>query len=210
MVRGWVPGRRRNAAPLGGVVSVSTLVVRRSHRFAAPVDAVLAALSSEAYAATLTAHHPFFAEVEVLALHASERKIVRRVRYRARPFIARLGPFSPAPEWFAWTEEAVLDRERAVLTFENVPLLESVRARFENRGSMWFRLMVDASGRAFTQRDARFEVAFRVGAGYRPLADLALSMVARQLESALDDEARLLAGWLAKRSIQTAAQVATI
>jgi hypothetical protein len=191
-------------------VSAATLVVPRSHRFAAPVDAVLAALSSEAYAAALTAHHPFFAEVEVLALHASERRITRRVRYRARPFIARLGPFSPAPEWFAWTEEAVLDRERAVLTFENVPLLQSVRDRFENRGSMCFRRVLDASGRAFTQRDARFEIAFRVGAAYRPLADLALSLVARQLESALDDEARLLAGWLSARAAQPAASAAVV
>lgn len=167
--------------------------LRLRHRIPASLDHTLAALASTDYARVLGTRHPFFAEVSVLSMHVSPTHVERRLRYRARPFIARLGPFSPAPDWFVWVEHSRLDRERACLTFENVPVLESVRRTFACRGSMQFRPAPDGES---TIRESCFELGFQVPAIYRPLSEIALALVRRQLAHTLDDEALLLARWL--------------
>ncbi|MET0343381.1 MAG: hypothetical protein ABW252_20390 [Polyangiales bacterium] len=172
------------------------MIVRRSHRFEASRDATLASLASADYAALLAARHPFFAEVTVLSLRESATRVERRLRYRARPFIARLGPFSPDPAWFVWVEHSTLDRETGLLSFANVPVLESVRDAFTCRGSMHFDEQRGPTGAPTTVREARFELGFCVPSAYRPLARLALGLVQRQLAHSLDDEARLLSTWL--------------
>lgn len=167
-----------------------------SHRFHAPLESVLGALASSEYAAHLALQHSFFAEIRVLARREQAGVVERSVRYRAQPFISRLGIFSLPPSWFVWVEQSRFDLARGLLTFENVPEVESVRGKLTNRGSMQFHSQRDANGALVTLREARFEIAFQVPALYRPLADLGLSMVKRQLESSLDEEARLLSGWL--------------
>jgi hypothetical protein len=122
------------------------------------------------------------------------------VRYRARPFIARLGVFSLPAAWFVWVEQSSFDRSAGVLRFENVPELTSVRTKVINRGTMSFHAERRADGSWLTTRDADFEIDLCVGAMYRPLAELALSMIRRQLESSLDEEARLLTAWLRRSS----------
>ena len=163
------------------------------HHIPASLADTLTALASAEYARQLADRHPFFEEVDVLSLHVTPTHVERRVRYRARPFIARLGPFSPSAEWFVWIEHSVLDREHAQLVFENVPVLDSVRRTFVCRGSMQFAAAPDGAG---TLRDSCFELALLVSAYYRPLSELALALVRRQLAHALDTEARLLASWL--------------
>ena len=163
------------------------------HCLAASLDDTLAALASAEYARLLAARHPFFAEVEVLSLRVTPSVVERRLRYRARPFIARLGPFSPAPDWFVWTEHSRLDRKLATLVFENVPVLESVRRTFACSGSMRFFAAPEGAG---TIRDSCFDLAFHVPTIYRPLSELALALVRRQLAHTLDTEARLLARWV--------------
>jgi hypothetical protein len=163
------------------------------HRFAAPRDLLVETLACPAYTAHLASAHSFFAHIEPVAQHEDASCWRRRVQYRARPFIARLGVFSLPAEWFAWEEHSRYERASGLLTFENVPLLESVRDKVVNRGAMHFR--EDARG---TLREARFEIDFQVASMYRPLKEMALGMVRRQLIGSLDEEAALLAGWLAR------------
>lgn len=172
--------------------------VRVCHSFDAPRDAVLDALASASYAHELAAAHSFFEAIDVLAIAERAGLVERTLRYRARPFLRRLGMLSLPPSWFVWVEHATLDRARGLLTFENVPELASVRAKVVQRGTMEFHAEHTADGTLATVREAVFEVGFDVAAAYRPLAELALSMVCRQLESALDEEARLLAAWLGR------------
>jgi hypothetical protein len=164
------------------------------HRFEAPLAAVVEALACPRYAAHLAASHSFFAQIELISHQEGELGWQRRVHYRARPFIARLGLFSLPAEWFAWEEHSVY--ERGSLRFENVPLLASVRDKVVNRGAMQFR-----EHGCGTLREARFEIDFRVPAMYRPLKELALGMVRRQLVASLDEEASLLAGWLGQDQV---------
>lgn len=176
-----------------------------SHRFRAPVTRVMRALSSADYASHLVAHHSFFDAIEVLARRESAGVVERSVRYRARPFIARLGIFSLPADWFSWVEHSRFDLTRGLLTFENVPEVQSVREKLTNRGSMKFQRELDAHGRELTLRASSFEIAFEVPALYRPLAELGLSRVARQLESSLAEEAGLLDAWLTLRAAQARA-----
>jgi len=172
------------------------MLLRLSHRFEAPVESVIDALSSREYAAQLAAAHSFFAQIDVLSRADHGDVVIRTVRYRARPFIARLGVFSLPAEWFVWLEQSSFDRKRGVLRFENVPELASVRDRVINRGTMSFHAQRRSDGSWLTTRDADFEIDLTVGPLYRPLAELALSLMRRQLESSLDEEARLLSAWL--------------
>ncbi|HEX5657433.1 MAG TPA: hypothetical protein VFX59_09560 [Polyangiales bacterium] len=166
------------------------------HRFEASTARVIEALACPAYAAHLAASHSFFAQVEPLEQLERAHGWQRRVHYRAQPFITRLGVFSLPTEWFAWEEHSTY--EAGLLQFENVPLLASVRDKVINRGAM--RFAQDAYG---TTREAHFEIDFRVAAMYRPLKEMALAMVRRQLIGALDEEAALLAGWLARADSPT-------
>ena len=172
------------------------MIVRAIHHFHAAREATLASLASAEYASLLEAQHPFFAEVTVVSLRVTPARIERCLRYRAQPFIARLGPFSPDPAWFVWTEHSTLERESGRLTFDNVPVVASVRDAFLCRGSMQFDERRAPGGTTSTVREARFQLGFHVPAAYRPLARLALGLVRRQLAHSLDEEARLLAGWL--------------
>jgi len=172
------------------------MLLRLCHQFEAPVRVVIDALSSCEYAAQLAAAHSFFAQVDVLSRVEQGDVVVRSVRYRARPFIARLGVFSLPAEWFVWREQSSFDRSAGVLRFENVPELTSVRGKVINRGTMSFHAEQRADGSWLTTRAAEFELDLCVGPLYRALAELALSMMRRQLQSSLDEEARLLTAWL--------------
>ncbi len=165
------------------------------HRFHAPPARVVATLASPEYARHLARAHSFFAQIEPLSQRDEDGGWQRRVHYRARPFIARLGVFSLPAEWFAWEERSRYACASGQLTFDNVPLLASVRDKVVNRGVMQFH--DDAGG---TLREARFEIDFHVPAMYRPLKDMALAMVRRQLVASLDEEASLLADWLAPKA----------
>lgn len=173
------------------------------HRFEAPLERVVEALACPDYAAQLAKSHSFFEHIELLDSSGDAQMWQRRMHYRARPFIARLGVFSLPATWFAWIEHA--SYQRGELVFENVPVLEGVRAKVINRGRMRFHEREDELGIRVTVREARFEIDFRVPAMYRPLADMALAMVRRQLESSLDEEADLLAQWLARGAAEAAA-----
>ncbi|MEY4514427.1 MAG: hypothetical protein RLZZ450_6549 [Pseudomonadota bacterium] len=172
------------------------MLLRLTHRFEAPVCAVIDALAGSAYAAHLADAHSFFAEIDVLSRVDYGNVVVRSVRYRARPFIARLGVFSLPAEWFVWVEQSTFDRGAGILHFENVPELSSVQTKVVNRGTMTFRGEQRADGSWLTTREAHFEIDLHVAPLYRPLAELALSMIRRKLESSLDEEACLLAAWL--------------
>lgn len=166
------------------------------HHFDAPLAAVISTLEDPTYTQALVAAHSFFSEVQVLSLSVSTTSVERTLRYRGRPLIARLGPFSLPPEWFTWTEHSIYDRASRVLTFENVPELESVRDKFVNRGTMHFEPQRSDRG-LVTTRTSRFEIDVKVARVYAPLRAAALRTIATQLEGSLDEEARFLARSLA-------------
>jgi len=179
--------------------------LRIEHVFQAPLGEVVAALASSEYAAHLSEQHSFFADIRVLSRRECEHEVQRTVRYRAEPFIARLGMFSLPAEWFVWIEQSSFDLQRGLLSFDNVPEVASVRDKVVNRGTMRFSAEQREDGAWFTTRTSEFEIDFLVPALVRPLAELGLTMVRRQLEGSLDEEALLLEAWLARAPGQSAA-----
>lgn len=169
-----------------------------THRFHAPLAAVLSTLTDADYARALAAEHSFFTEVQVLSLVETPREVRRQVRYRGRPLVSRLLPFALPAAWFVWTEHSVLDRASATLHFDNVPELEGVRAKVLNRGTMLFRSQYDEHGDVVTTRESRFELALTVSRPYARLGESVLGLIGGQLESALDEEARFLARYLGR------------
>lgn len=167
------------------------------HDFHASIEDVTDTLLAPAYSVHLAANHSFFAAIELQSQRESERRVQRTMRYRARPFIARLGVFSLPADWFVWLEKSVFDRDSATLSFENEPVLASVRGKVVNRGTMHFREHQHEDGHIVTTRESSFEIDLHVAAVYRPLADVALLMIRRQLEGSLDEEAALLRRFLA-------------
>ncbi|HEY6880288.1 MAG TPA: hypothetical protein VI299_19830 [Polyangiales bacterium] len=166
------------------------------HQFPAPREQVLAALASPLYAAHLARGHSFFAQIEPLRHEEDDAGWRREVRYHGRPFITRLGMFSLPAAWFSWIEHSQYDRARGELSFANVPLVESARDKLVNRGVMHFHAQEGA-----TVREARFEIDFQVAAMYRPLKEVALTMMRRQVIRSLDEEAALLTGWLSQERV---------
>jgi hypothetical protein len=166
------------------------------HHFAAPLDAVYASLSSADYLHWMVQQHSFFEEVRVISLIDKGDRLERTLRYRAQPFIRKLGMFSLPTEWFAWFERSELAYDSGLLRFDNMPESEAARGRVTNRGWMRFREQRGEDGSAVTVRESQFDFDLLAPAIYRPITEFALSMVARQLGSALDEEALLLHSWL--------------
>lgn len=170
--------------------------IELTHQFAAPQSAVVATLEDAEYARSLASAHSFFSHIEPLTLEVGLQHVRRTVLYRARPIVSRLGPFSLPADWFTWIEHAELDRASGLLRFENVPQREAVRDKVVNRGTMQFRSRVDARGFMSTVRESRFELGLSVARMYAPLAELALTMIAAQVESSLHEEARFLESYV--------------
>ncbi len=166
--------------------------ITASHELNANVERVLDSLIRAEYAGYLSQHHSFFEDVRVLSLQQDAHSIRRYVRYQARPAFSRLGPFSIPASWFVWTEVSVLDLRTRVLTFENIPELESLRTKVINRGKMVFRALPGQR----TVRHSSFEIDLMVSRIYRPLVELGKQLVCRQVVKSLDQEADVLNRWV--------------
>lgn len=181
--------------------------IHAEHEFAAPLSRVLQSLVRPDYASYLAASHPFFREVEVLSIERERDALVRRVRYRARPPFSHLGPVFIPRSWFVWVEHSRLDLRANVLSFENVPELESIRPKVVNRGTMRF----DSVGAERCVRKASFEIDLVVSKSVQVLVELGIDLVSKQVSKSLDAEAQILAGWLSAQhsSITNGAQSAS-
>lgn len=168
------------------------MLVTAEHEFDAPLARVLESLVQADYAPYLAAHHPFFRDLQVLSLVDDEEGVQRQVRYRARPPFSHLGPISIPKSWFVWTEWSRLDRQTNVLSFENVPDLESIRSKVVNRGTMSFRALTPNK----CVRSSKFEIDLLVAKSVRQLVELGIDLVAKQVVKSLDAEANVLASWL--------------
>jgi hypothetical protein len=162
------------------------------HEIDAPLSLVIGSLLRADYATYLASHHGFFREIEVLGLnHDHQGRVLRRVRYRAQPPFTHLGPVSIPRSWFIWTERSCLDLRTNVLSFDNVPERESIRAKVVNRGTMSFSALSENK----CMRRAVFEIDLLVSKAVRPLVELGVELIAKQVANSLDTEARVLANF---------------
>jgi hypothetical protein len=158
------------------------------HVFDAPLEKVEAAVLGEPFLAFLLQHHSQMMEAAAQSIVTEGDLVRRKVRYRPKPIIEKIGPKRVPPEWMAWIEESTYDKKRHVLDFKNVPTTKRVADLLVNQGTMRF----SAEGASRTRRviEGRLEVkVFMLGA-------IAERIIHKQAEGLLAEEARILQRFL--------------
>lgn len=158
------------------------------HSFDAPLEQVEAAVLGEPFLAYLLSHHSQMLEAAAQSIEASGDYVRRKVRYRPKPIIEKIGPKRVPPEWMAWIEESTFDKKRHVLDFRNVPTTRRVADLMENRGTMRFT----AEGASRTRRTIEGELKVKVFM----LGAIAERIIHKQAEGLLAEEARILQRFL--------------
>lgn len=158
------------------------------HSFDAPIEKVEAAVLGEPFLAFLLSHHSQMLEAAAQSIDSSGDFVRRKVRYRPKPIIEKIGPKRVPPEWMAWIEESTFDKKRHVLDFKNVPTVRRVADLLENRGSMRFT----SEGPSRTRRTIEGELKVKVFM----LGAIAERIIHKQAEGLLAEEARILQRFL--------------
>lgn len=104
--------------------------------FDADCDRLVAAMMHPEVALFLVGKMKSLEEMEVVERSETDSTIVRRVRYRIRPVIERIGPKKIPPEAFEWVERSTFDKRSRVLTYRNVPTKAKIAKMFENHGEL--------------------------------------------------------------------------
>lgn len=166
------------------------------HTFRAAPNVVADAMLDPALPSFLREHHELLEEASAEAHHEEGALVRRRVRYRPRPFLERLGPKKIPPEYLAYVEETTFDRQSLTGSFENRALRAAVRRHLINHGTVTLR----ATGEGRTER--RIEgVIELVGLPplLRPLRAWVQRLLRVEAERLIDVEARCLEAFIIAR-----------
>lgn len=157
-------------------------------RIDAPLDQVEAALLDPRYLDFLREHHGTLLEVQQLEHRDDGSRVTRRVRYRPKPVIERIGPKTVPPEWFAFVETSTYDRSKRELTFRNTPTSQAISAMLINAGT----LRLSESGPAATQRTLEGEISLKLPFLLKPLAVIGEQIIRVEGEKILAAEVPVL------------------
>lgn len=134
---------------------------------------------------------PGFERIELLASEETGGVLRRRVRYTPRAYdrVPAFGRGLVTPEMLIWVEESAYDRAQQRIDYSTHPNLpEKWRNRFESTGRFTFRQA--ASG---VVRCIEGEIIVRMPV----IGGLAERVLVREVRTAFDTDANLLASWLA-------------
>ncbi|AEI65961.1 hypothetical protein [Corallococcus macrosporus] len=164
------------------------------HRIQGTVDEVERALLDERYFEFLLKHHGVLLELQPLEVKPDGDVVRRRVRYRPKPVIEKIGPKTVPPEWFAFIESSTYDKRRKELTFENVPTSNKISKMLVNTGTMRFR---DVGG-GQTERVMDGEIALKLPFLLKPLGLIAEKVIQAEGLKILDNEVPVLNRFIAE------------
>lgn len=163
------------------------------HTFDSPPSIVLDAMLDPEMPAFLLKNHPMMEEA-VPQERKEEGSIVRRkVRYRPRPIIKKVGPKEIPPEMLAFIEESSFDKKTMKGEFVNNATREGVRKHLVNKGTMSFREL--PGGKTERTIEGTLEV---VGVNFllRPLTAIAERIIYSEAQKLLDAEAKCVAAFI--------------
>jgi len=152
-------------------------------RYEGTLDEVQRSLLDARYLDFVLAHHGVLLEAKLLETRAEPGRVWRRVRYRPRPVIARVGPEPVPAEWFAFVEESTFDTARHQLTFRNRPTTPSIADLLINTGTLTLR---EVAGRC--ERLMEGEITVKLPFLLKPLALIAEQLIHREGLEILDGE----------------------
>ncbi len=165
-----------------------------THTFDAPPSVVAEAMLDPEMPAYLLAHHGIMEEV-VPQERKEEGSVVRRkVRYRPRPIIKKVGPKEVPPEMLAFIEESSFDKKALRGEFVNNATREGVRKHLVNKGTMILR---EVGGKTERTIEGTLEI---VGLNFllKPLAAIAERIIYSEAQKILDAEARCVTQFIEK------------
>jgi hypothetical protein len=167
------------------------------HTFRAAPHVVAEAMLDPALPGFLREHHEMIEDAASEEHRDDGALVQRRVRYRPRPFLERLGPKKIPPEYLAFVEETTFDRRSLTGSFENRALRAAVRRHLVNRGTVTLR----EAGEGRTER--RIEGVLELVALpplLRPLRAWVHRVLRAEAERLLEIEARCLEAFIARRA----------
>jgi hypothetical protein len=167
------------------------------HTFRAAPHVVAEAMLDPALPGFLREHHEMLEDASAEA-HLEEGSLVkRRVRYRPRPFLERVGPKKIPPEYLAFVEETTFDRRSMTGSFENRALRAAVRRHLINHGTVTLR--ATSEGRTERRIEGVLELV-ALPPLLRPLRAWVQKLLRAEAERLLEIEARCLEKFIDRRA----------
>lgn len=163
-----------------------------THKFRAPAAVVMKAMLDERFPDYLLKHHSKMLEAEVLERHEKGGIIGRRVRYRPKPIIEKVGPKKIPPEYLAFVEESSFDLSAREFDFKNVPTVAGVAKHLQNGGTMTF---VDTDEGCVRKAKGLLEIT-NLPFLLRPVGALAERIIFSEAQKLLDAEAKILQSFI--------------
>lgn len=162
-----------------------------THVLPADRDTVVAVLSESGYYEYIQKNHSGVDRIEMISIEDAGSSVRRKVHYQAKPIIRSVGPKKVPPEAMAWVEESTFDKAACRLDFTNVAVLDWVRRRLSNHGTIEFR--DGGSGRTVRVIAGELRVKFPI------LGAIAERIIYAKAKGILDEEARLFGEYLKSR-----------
>jgi hypothetical protein len=160
------------------------------HELDADRDTVERAMFDPRLALFLRGRMRLVRQIELLERKEDSETISRRARYVPEPTIGRVGFIPVKPEWMAWIEESRLDRATHRVEYVNVPTVALIAERMEQRGTIRFEQASPGRTRRVISGSLRIKTPL--------IGRMAQQLIFPNAQRILEEEARLLAVWLAR------------
>jgi hypothetical protein len=166
------------------------------HSFDAPVDQVLAGLADPGFVAYMKANMKSITDMVAVDRKEVGDRLEWKLKVTPVPLIKSIGPKEVPPEALAFVQESSLDKAAKRITFKNVATHPRILKHLENGGTMQFR---DVGGR--TERTISGELkVVALPFLLKPLAGIAESIIYKEAQKLLDEEARVFGQFLKQRT----------
>jgi len=169
------------------------------HTFGAAPDVVAEAMLHPELPEFLLQRHEMIEEASAEEHREDGALVRRRVLYRPRPFLERLGPKKIPPEYLAYVEESTFDRRSMTGSFENRALRAGVRRHLVNHGTVTLRPA--AGGRTERRIEGVLDLV-ALPPLLRPLRAWVGQRLREEARRLLDLEAQCLEAFIALRGLR--------
>ncbi len=156
-------------------------------RINATLAEVEAALLDDRYPEFLLKHHGVLLEVQPIEKKDLGTKVERKVRYRPKPVIQKIGPKTVPPEWFAFVETSTWDKAAKTLRFKNTPTSTKISNMLVNDGVLSLRAVGEQ-----TERIMDGEISLKLPFLMKMLAPIGEAVIRSEGIKILDGEVPVL------------------
>lgn len=162
------------------------------HTFDAPPAAVAEAMLDPEMPKFLLEHHPMMEEAIPQERKEEGSVVKRKVRYRPRPIIKKVGPKEIPPDYLSFVEESSFDKSTMRGEFVNAAIRDGVKKHLVNKGTITLK---DVGGKTERTIEGTLEIV-NVSFLLRPLTAIAERIIHSEAQKLLDGEAKCVGEFL--------------